>query len=114
MAVNRTFTIAESASLSDAIILDEALLAGLLLPAAWTTADLTLQASTRAAPSTYANVYDVDGTEVTIKAAASRYVALNPADFAGMYAIKLRSGTSGSPVTQAAARSIVATVLSDD
>ena len=110
-SVNRTATIANNAALSDAVTIDKSLLLGLVLPGTWTTADLTLQAS--ADGTTFGNVYDSAGTEVTIKAAASRYVTLNPADFVGMQAIKLRSGTSGSPVTQTAERTITVIALSE-
>lgn len=110
-SVTRTATIAESGNLSNAVTIDESMLLGLILPAAWDTADLTLQASHDG--TNFANLYDSAGTEVTIKAAASRYVTLSPADFAGMQAIKLRSGTSGSPVTQTAARSITVVILAE-
>ena len=111
MQVIRTATIAESGNLSDAVILGGALMAALVFPAAWDTADLTLQASHDG--TNFANVYDSAGTEVTIKAAASRYVTLSPADFAGMQAIKLRSGTSGTPITQTAARGITVVILAE-
>ncbi len=110
-SVNRTATIAESASLSNAVTIDKSLLLAVVLPSTWTTADLTLQASPDG--TTFANVYDSAGTEVTIKAAALRYVTLDPSAFAGMQAIKLRSGTSGSAVNQAAARDITVVVLSE-
>ena len=110
-SVTRTATIAESGNLSNAVTIDESMLLGLVLPSSWTTADLTLQAS--ADGTNFANVYDAAGTEVTIKAAASRYVTLDPASFAGMTAIKLRSGTSGSPVNQGGERSITVVVLAD-
>lgn len=110
-SVNRTATIAESGNLSNAVIIDESLILGLILPSDWTAADLTLQASHDG--TNFANVYDSAGTEVTIKAAASRYITLDPSAFAGMQAIKLRSGTSGTPVTQTAAREITVVVLSE-
>jgi hypothetical protein len=113
MIVHRTATIANGESLSDAIILDEGFLVGLILPATWTTANLTLQAAGENDESTFQNVYDQAGTEVTITAAASRYVILEPAKFAGIKKLKIRSGTSGTPVAQAAARSIVAILASE-
>ena len=103
--VTRTATIAESASLSDAIQVDGSTVVGIVLPATWTTANLTFQAS--ADDSTYNNVYDELGTEKTVVAAASRYIPLNPADFLGANSIKVRSGTSGTAVNQAAARSVI-------
>lgn len=108
LVVNKTFTIASGASLSDAIDISEAVLVGIKLPSTWTAANLTIQAADEDAESTFNNVYDQTGTEVTITASASRHVILEPAKFAGMKQIKLRSGTSGTPVNQAAGRTIVA------
>lgn len=107
--VNRTAVIANGEAVSAAVDIDGASVCGILLPASWTTANLTLQGSYD--KSTYANVYDMDGVEITIVAAASRYIALNPADFLGIKSLKLRSGTSGTPVNQAAERSITVVVF---
>lgn len=101
----RTATIATGASLSDALEIDGSAVVGVVMPATWTAANLTLQAS--ADDSTFNNVYDELGTEKTIVASTSRYIPLNPADFLGMNSIKVRSGTSGTAVNQAAARSVV-------
>lgn len=101
----RTATIASGASLSDALEIDGSAVVGIVMPAAWTAANLTLQAS--ADDTTYNNVYDELGTEKTIVASTSRYIPLNPADFLGMNSIKVRSGTAGTAVNQAAARSVV-------
>lgn len=100
--VTRTATIANGASLSDAVQVDGSTVVGIVMPAAWTTANLTMQAS--ADDSTYNNVYDELGTEKTIVATAARYIALNPADFLGSNSIKVRSGTSASAVAQGAER----------
>lgn len=108
-AITRTATIANGASLSDAVQLDGSALVGIVMPATWTAANLTIQASHN--DSTYNNVYDELGTEKTIVAAASRYISLNPADFAGSDSIKVRSGTAGTPVNQAAARSVILVLL---
>lgn len=99
-------TIANGASLSDAVDLTDnpgggsagCALVGLQMPAAWTAAGLTLQGSMDGV--NFANVYDQSGTEVTLTVAASRFIQLNPADFAGFRKLKLRSGTSGAPVNQ--------------
>lgn len=105
MIVTRTATIANGASLSDAIQTDGSTLVGIIMPAAWTAANLTLQMSHD--DSTYNNVYDETGTEKTIVASASRYILLNPADFLGANSLKVRSGTSGTPVNQGADRSLI-------
>ncbi|MBI5942873.1 MAG: hypothetical protein HY864_00775 [Chloroflexi bacterium] len=104
--IYRTVTIANGASLSAELLdIDGASIVGLIMPAAWTAANLTLQMSHD--DSTYNNVYDEMGTEKTIVASASRYILLNPADFLGANSLKLRSGTSGTPVNQGADRSII-------
>jgi len=100
-----TVTIAENASVSGATVdIDGYVPVALVLPATWTAADITVQASVDG--TNYADVYQDDDTEYTIKAAASRHVVLEAADFLGVRKLKLRSGTAGTPVNQAAARVI--------
>lgn len=99
-----TATIAESASLSAGVLLNGAEMVGLKMPADWTTAALTFQVSTDGV--TYNNLYDQDGSEVNVSVGAARYIALPPADYAGFIYLKVRSGTSATPVVQAAERSI--------
>lgn len=93
-----TVTILSAASLSGALYMGENVPVALLMPSSWTTASLTYQCSTDG--TTYGNVYDDGGTEMTSTTAASRFVTLPAALFAGCKYIKIRSGTSGSPVTQ--------------
>jgi hypothetical protein len=99
-----TVTIDNGASLSGAVNLSGFTLIGIDMPASWTAANLTLQASVD--NSTWDNVFDSLGTEVTITAAASRFILLNPADFVSVRYLKVRSGTSGTPVNQGGARTI--------
>jgi len=101
-----TATIAESASLSGEINLKGGRLFAIVMPAAWTTANLTFQAATLQG-GTYNDVYDEDGTEVAVTAAASRLIILEPARWLGVRNLKVRSGTTGTPVNQAAARSVI-------
>ncbi len=102
--LTRTVTILNGASLSAAVDIDGSTVVGIVMPAAWTAANLTMQMS--ADDSTHNNAYDEFGAEKTITAAASRYILLNPSDFLGADSIKLRSGTSATPVNQGADRSI--------
>lgn len=97
-------TIANGASLSGSVYVNERTVVGLEMPAAWTAASITFQASQD--DTTYNDVYDNDGTELTVTAAASRYIILSPAKFVGAKYLKVRSGTSGSAVNQGAARVI--------
>jgi hypothetical protein len=110
-----TATIASSASLSGAVDLQQAssgllqagVLVGIELPASWTTANLTFQGSHDGVD--YADVYDEFGIELTTVVgalSAARRVVLDPARFAGLRYIKVRSGTTGTPVSQGAARDI--------
>lgn len=96
-----TATIADSASLSGAVDLSSfsGTLVAIQTPSGWTSAVLTFQASYDG--TTYANLYNSAGAEVTTGTiAASYYVALDPADFAGIRYLKVRSGTSGSATNQ--------------
>jgi hypothetical protein len=97
-------TIANGAALSDAVHLHGLALFALQMPASWTAADLTFQGSVDG--TTYADVYDEAGDEVTVPAAAARFILLDPAKFLGLQRLKIRSGTTGVPVNQGAARTI--------
>lgn len=105
----RTLTIANGASLSGELDLTEFTITGIIMPAAWTAADLTLAASD-AAGGTFVPVYDAAGTELTIQADTSRFIALSPDATRALRFAKLRSGTSGSAVNQGAARELVVIV----
>lgn len=113
--VTQTAVIAESGNLSGAMDLgvvnyDSGILA-IDMPAAWTAANLTFQAS--ADDNTYDNVYDSDGNELTVSAAADRYIVLTEGErsmLRGVRFLKVRSGTSGTPVAQDAERSILLVV----
>ncbi len=95
-------TIAHDGSLSGASAdLGSAGIARIIMPATWDAAVLTFQVSQD--NSTWNNLYDANGTEYTVQAAASRSIILPPADFVGIRYIKVRSGTAGSAVTQTSA-----------
>jgi hypothetical protein len=103
-----TVTIAIDASLSDEADLEGYTLVGIHMPAAWTAAGLSFQVATISG-GTFCDAYDDAGTEVTVSAAASRYIGLTSADALCLSAarfLKVRSGTTGTPVNQAAARTI--------
>lgn len=100
-----TVTIANGASLSDEADVGEGrVLVGILMPAAWTAASMTFQAG--AVSGALGNLYDEYGTEVEYTVDASRYVAVDIPTFASARYVKVRSGTSGTPVNQAAERTI--------
>lgn len=99
---NPVATIANGQSLSDAIDLGGLRLVSIVMPSAWTAANLTFQVSHDG--TTYNNLYDAGGSEVTTTAAASRYIYLDPAFWSGIRFLKVRSGTSGAAVAQGAER----------
>jgi hypothetical protein len=98
MARAITVNIATGGSLSAAGQSVGNALVGIVMPAAWTTANLTFQVSQDGV--TYQELYDNTGTAVTVTTAASYTHALAPAAWMGFNYIKVRSGTSGSAVTQ--------------
>lgn len=104
-----TATIALGESLSGAVELNGVVPVAILMPSAWTTANLTFQASPYG--TTYGNLYSYAGaSEYEVTAAASLWLTLDPEIFLGARFIKIRSGTSGTPVVQAAARDITVVV----
>jgi hypothetical protein len=100
--VSASATIANGESLSGAVDLNNARLASIQMPAAWTAANLTFQAS--ADGVTYADLYDNEAVEYTVQAAASRVLIVPLVDFLGIRYLKVRSGTSAAAVAQGAER----------
>lgn len=100
-----TVTLASGSSLTEAINLGGLRLFGLVLPATWTAADLTFQVSTDGG-STWANLYEQDGTEVIASGKTSGCLTVHPSVFAAFQYIRIRSGTSAVPVSQTADRAL--------
>lgn len=98
-------TITNGQSLSAVIDTKDQPILAVLMPAAWDTAQITLQGSVDG--TNFFDVYNMSGDEFTIQAAASRIIVLSPFEFQWARYIKLRSGTSGSPVNQTSTRTIV-------
>ena len=99
-------TIAAQGTLSDQVELGPYVLCGIIMPpVGWTAANLTFQAGSHGHPPR--DMYDIDGVEIEATAATDRYIAVDPADFAGCRILRVRSGTTGTPVAQAAERAIV-------
>lgn len=101
-------TISSGQSLSGAIDLESAgqgaRLARIDMPPTWTAANLSFQASYDG--TTYNNLFDSGGTEYAVTAAASAAIIVPLADFLGIRFLKIRSGTSGTPVAQGADRAL--------
>ena len=98
-----TASIAINESLSGVVFLGRKSLVHIQMPAGWDTADLSFQTSPDGL--TFTDLY-IGGSEYTEPAAASRSISPSPSAIQARY-LKLRSGTTGVPVTQTAARSII-------
>lgn len=108
-AETRNVTIGSGASLSNEIVINDYFVVGIHMPADWTAANLTFMAASEPG-GTFYNVYDSDGTELTVTAAEDRAIGLSGAESAvlsGFKVIKVRSGTAGAAVNQGADREIV-------
>ncbi len=107
---DRTAAIAESAALSAALDLGGfrgQQIIGIEMPAAWTAAALTFQVSGDG--TNYHDLYDDAGNELSFTVAASRMVSFTEdkrSILSRWRYIKLRSGTTGTPVNQDAARTL--------
>jgi hypothetical protein len=98
-----TATIGIGAALSGAVDLGRTVLAGIVMPAAWTAAVMTFDVSADNAtfvPLKYA------GAEVSLTVAASEGHSVDTSVFLGWRYLKVRSGTFATTVNQAAARTI--------
>jgi len=99
LPVNITATIAASSSLSPEVDLGIGTLVGIAMPAAWTAAALTFQVSVDGGV-TWNELTTSAGAAVSYTVAAGQFIAVDPTLWRGINAIKVRSGTSGSPVNQ--------------
>lgn len=103
----KTVTIANGEAVSAEIDLEGYILAAIAMPAAWTAANLTFQAATTSG-GTFQDLYDDLGTEVVVTAVVSHTIGLNARapEMSSLRFIKVRSGTTGTPVAQGAARTL--------
>jgi hypothetical protein len=99
------FTIANGASVSEALRLNGGMVEAIIMPASWTAAGLSFQSSETEAGS-YLPLFDALGDEITLTVAAGRTVILPLATVRGVDWLKLVSGTSALAVNQGAARTI--------
>lgn len=101
-----TVTIASGASLSSAAHLRGRIPVGIYMPSAWDAASITLQGCNTEG-GTYVDIYTTAGAEFSVSAGVNRYIPLDPVPLYGVNFLKIRSGTSGTPVIQAAQRDLV-------
>jgi hypothetical protein len=99
----QTATIANAASLSDAVDVGEGVVVGFLVPT-FTSAALTFQGSDDGI--TFKDLKDAAAAEVTIVASVGDVFFAAPAALNSAAFIKVRSGTSAAPVAQGAQRLI--------
>lgn len=98
-----TATIANGASLGDMLIVYPVSISAIIMPAAWTTAVLSFQGSFDGV--NFFDLYNDAGDEYQIPASASQAIVLNvPLPFPY---VKVRSGLTGAPVNQGAARALM-------
>lgn len=106
--VSRIATIANGASLSNAIRVGTRLVRGFNMPTGWTAANLSFT-GTDVPGGTHQPIVDSDGTELTVSGDDTVFISLTqeemnllsqPAEF------KIRSGPSAAPVNQLAEREI--------
>lgn len=78
-------------------------LCGIQVPANWTTAGFSFQCSIDGG-TTFGEVTDIAGTALAVGSLTGGtlvyFVALDPAKFRGVRALKVRSGTQAAPVNQ--------------
>jgi hypothetical protein len=95
-------TITSGTALSPAVPLGEFVLTGIAMPAAWDAAALSFQVSADGG-QTYGEM-QTTAAAVSYLAAANQFIAIDPAIWRGINMIKVRSGSSGTPVNQTADR----------
>jgi hypothetical protein len=92
-------TITDGQSQTPPVDLGGLRLFGIVVPPVWTAASLTFQVSFDGGAN-WADMYDINGNELTAHAEASCYIAIDPVNFAAVPMLKVRSGTSSAPVNQ--------------
>ena len=102
--VSATITTAAD-GLSEAVDLGGLILGAIKMSTAWTDASMTFLGSFDSSANLQ-NLYTSTGGELTHLTTALRLNTFDPFPFAGLRYIQLRSGTSATPVAQAAARTI--------
>lgn len=113
MVQHVTVKIASGSALSEAINLDKIdntpaglRLFAIIMPAAWTAANLTFQVSVDGG-TTYQNLYDDSGVEIVcVSSASTTIVFRDPTIFSSIALLKVRSGTAATPVNQGGDRNI--------
>lgn len=96
--------IASGQAVSGVIDLEQLNIVGFLYPTSWTAADITFQVSPDGV--TYGDLLSDAGVEVKKPVTAGKFIGVSLPELSGARYLKVRSGTSGTPVNQAAERTI--------
>jgi hypothetical protein len=100
--------IAAGQSLSGPVLMGADTLVAISMPSSWVNASLTFQASPDGG-TTWQELYDGAGNEITVVAAANQFIALSGLPsyvWRGINALQVRSGTLAAPVVQTAGATI--------
>jgi hypothetical protein len=100
-----TATISSGASLSAAVPINQMVVVGLIMPDAWTAADLTFAVSSDGG-ATFRDLYGSADAAVQYQASAGHQIGFDPTPWRGIDQVKVRSGTADAAVNQAADRTI--------
>lgn len=90
--------IAAAGTISAEVDLGAQVLAGIYVPSGWTAATISFQVSFDSV--NWFEMFTYAGAAVSLAAAASIYLAVDPTQWKGVRALKVRSGSSASPTTQ--------------
>ncbi len=101
----KTVVISSGTSLSAEVATGAKTLVGIGMPAAWDTGGITFLVSVDGGVN-WLDLYDPAGVNYALVVAAAQYILIDPVVFAGINDIKVQSGTTGSPVTQSADRTL--------
>ena len=103
-------TIATGTSISNDLDFGNTKLVRIVIPSAWTTADITFLTSIDGL--TWDSLYDKEGVEYNVKAGASRSIIISRNDMLSIRYLRIRSGTLALPVNQVATRSLTLALIS--
>lgn len=92
-------SIDSNGTVSDSVDLKDNRVIGFVPDTAWTTATITFK-TWNPVTSEWVNLIEDDGTEMSFTFNDSSFTAVTPTKFAGVRYLKVRSGTSGTPVAQ--------------
>ena len=90
---NLLVDISEDDDLTNALDMRGKTLVGLIMPAALTSTSITFSGC-ETVDGTFVDLYDTSGTQISVTVAASRYILIDPADFASIRFLKIVMGSN--------------------